>query len=435
MRRLVKRVRKSKRKALKTAEANLPWRVKRFKDYEQMEIDSKAALIQELIPLGLMHIEELLQDEVSRLAGDKYKRNGRLGYKRWGSQNGSVYIKDQKIPIMVQRVRDVGNNKEMRLDMYERFQRPKEVDDVLLRRVLHGLSMRNYRECSEAIPEAFSLSPSTVSRRYIRASSRKMKEFMERRLEDYDIVSVIIDGKRFGEDGILIALGITGEGKKVVLGILQAATENYLVCRDFLLELVDRGLRYDNGLLCLIDGAKGIRKAISEVFGMFAVVQRCQWHKRENVISYLPKYAQELTRKKLQNAYSQDTYEKAKKAIQAIGKDLKKVNESAARSLEEGLEETLTLHRLGVHKELRRSFTTTNMIESVMAVIGQKTDRVDYWRNSSQKQRWIATSLLYIESRLNKVCGYRYLSRLKEALREEVGLKCNLGKLKKAVAA
>ncbi len=111
------------------------------------------------------------------------------------------------------------------------------------------------------------------------------------------------------------------------------------------------------------------------------------------------------------------------------------MNESAARSLEEGLEETLTLHRLGLHKELRRSFTTTNMIGSVMAVIGQKTDRVDYWRNSSQKQRWIATSLLYIESRLNKVCGYRYLSRLKEALREEVGLKCNLGKLKKAVAA
>lgn len=202
IRRLVKRAIKSKNKAIKTVA------VKRFKDYEQMEIDSKTALIQELIPLGLTHIQELLQDEVSRLAGGKYKRNGQPGYKRWGSQKGSVYIQDQKIPIMVQRVRDVGNNKEMSLDTYERFQRPREVDDVLLRRVLHGLSMRNYRECSEAIPEAFSLSPSTVSRRYIRASSRKMKDLMERRLERYDIVSLIIDGKRFGEDGILIALKV-----------------------------------------------------------------------------------------------------------------------------------------------------------------------------------------------------------------------------------
>ena len=121
-------------------------------EYEQMEVDSKAALIQELIPLGLMHIEEMLQAEVFRLAGEKYKRNGQLEYKRWGSQRGSVYIKDQKIPIKVQRVRDVRNNKELSLNAYERFQKPKEVDEGLLRRVLHGLSMRNYRECSEAIP-------------------------------------------------------------------------------------------------------------------------------------------------------------------------------------------------------------------------------------------------------------------------------------------
>src|SRR3990170_128725 len=376
MKRVVKKSKKSKVKTAKTVE------VKRLCEYEQMEVDSKAALIQELIPLGLMHIEEMLQAEVFRLAGERYQRNGQSEYKRWGRQRGSVYIKDQKIPIKVQRVRDVRNNKEISLNTYERFQKPKEVDEGLLRRVLHGLSMRNYRECSEAIPEAFSLSSSTVSRRYIRASSRKLKELMERKLERYDIVSLVIDGKRFGEDGILIALGITSEGKKVVLGILQAATENYIVCRDFLMELVDRGLRYDKGLLCLIDGAKGIRKAISEVFGKYGIVQRCQWHKKE----------------------------------------LRTVNESAVRSLEEGLEETLTLHRLGLHKELKRSFTTTNMIESVMSMIGQKTDKVDYWRNSSQKQRWVATSLLYSENRLNKVCGYKYLSRLREAIQKEIGI-------------
>ena len=167
MRRVVKREGKSKCKTAKTVE------IKRQREYERMELDSKAALIQELIPLGLMHVEELLQAEVLQLAGERYRRNGKAGYKRWGSQRGSVYIKDQKIPIKVQRVRDVRNNKEKCLSTYERLQKPREADEGLFRRILHGISMRNYRECSEAIPEAFSLSSSTVSRRYIRVSSRK----------------------------------------------------------------------------------------------------------------------------------------------------------------------------------------------------------------------------------------------------------------------
>lgn len=393
-----------------------------------MDVDCKVALIQELIPLGLMHIKELLQEEVTRLAGEKYRRNGQPGYKRWGTQRGSVYVRDQKLPIKVQRVRDMENNKEAPLSTYESFQSPRQVDEGLLRRVLHGLSTRNYRECAETIPEAFSLSSSTVSRRYIRASSRKLKELMERRLDGYDFVSLVIDGKQFGEDGILIALGVTIEGKKVVLGMLQASTENYMVCRDLLRELIDRGLRYEEGLLCLIDGSKGIRKALRDVFGRHAIVQRCQWHKRENVVSYLPKNAQERVRKKLQSAYNKsacaeadrETYDEAKKALQAVKNELRPINESAVRSMEEGLEETLTIHRLGLYKELKRSFTTTNMIESVMSLIGQKTDKVDYWKNSNQRQRWVATSLLYIEGRLNKASGYKYLTRLRESMRKEI---------------
>lgn len=134
-----------------------------------MEVDSKVALIQELIPIGLMHVEELLQEEVTKLAGEKYKRNGRAGYSRWGQQKGSVYVKDQKIPIMIQSVRDTINNREKSLSTYEKFQQPTQVDEGLLLRVLHGLSMRNYKECAEAIPGVLSLSSSTVSRRYIRA--------------------------------------------------------------------------------------------------------------------------------------------------------------------------------------------------------------------------------------------------------------------------
>ena len=198
-----------------------------------------------------------------------------------------------------------------------------------------------------------------------------------------------MDGKRFGEDEIIIAIGITIEGRKVVLGIIQSATENHSVCRDFLHGLIDRGLRYDDGLLCIIDGAKGLRKAINEVFGVYGVVQRCQWHKRENVLKYLPKGLHSQFRQKLQRAYDKSTYEEAKAALKRVRAELKLINESAVDSLDEGFEETLTIHRLGMHGELKRSFRTTNIIESVMAHIGQKTDKVDYWHNSNQKQRWV----------------------------------------------
>lgn len=395
--------------------------VKNLQEYEAMDIDSRVALIHELIPLGLMHVKDVLQEEVRQMAGDKYKRNGLPGYDRWGSQQGAIYIQDQKIPIMVTRVRDTIYNKEVPLKSYEGFQAPgAQAEERLLRRILHGLSCRRYRECSEAIPEALSLSPSTVSRRYIRSSSRKLKELMERELSRYDFVAIVLDGKRFGDDGIIMAVGITTEGKKVLLGIIQSGTENHKVCRDFLKGLIDRGLRYEQGLLCVIDGAKGFKKAINEVFGVHGIVQRCQWHKRENIVEYLPKTVQSGIRKKLQAAYEKEDYDKAKAALLAIRKELRLINESAVASLEEGLEESLTVQRLGVSKELRKSLKTTNIIESVLALVGQKTDKVDHWRNSNQKQRWVATALLDIEQRLNRVNGYRYLKNLRNALQREI---------------
>lgn len=401
--------------------------------YGALEMDSKIAMIQALIPIGLMHIEELLQQEVEGLAGERYKRKGIAGYDRWGKQQGSVYITDQKVPITVPRVRDTSKGNEIKLTSYSKFQEPTTgVEDRLMKRILYGLSCGQYKECSEAIPGALSLSASTVSRRYIRVSSKKLKELMERRLEGYDFIGIVLDGKRFGEDGIIMAVGVTIRGEKVILGIIQSSTENHIVCKDFLKGLIERGLRYDRGLIVVIDGAKGMHKAIQEVFGIYGMVQRCQWHKRENVVSYLPKSIQDAYRAKLQLAYSKQSYEEAKAALRAIKAELRVINESAVGSLEEGLEETLTLHRLGLNKELGRSFKTTNMIESINALVGQKTDKVDYWKNSNQKHRWVGTSLYYIEKRLNKVNGHLYLKQLREALQREMNIEQNG---KKMVAA
>jgi len=406
--------------------------VSSLEEYGALNLDVKAELIGELIPLGLMHVNEMLQEEVRELAGGKYKREGLPGHDRWGVQRGSVYIGEQRIPLSVPRVRDTAKGKEVPLKGYERLQSARpEVEDRLLKRILHGLSCGSYRACSEAIPEALSLSPSTVSRRYIRASEKKLRTLMERRLEKHDIIALILDGKKFGDDGIMVALGITMTGTKVMLGLIESDTENHVVCRDFLRKLIERGLSYREGLLIVIDGSKGFRKAVSEVFGKYGVVQRCQWHKRENVVSYLPKKLQDEYRKKLQAAYELDGYEDVKKALLAIRKELCRINESAASSLDEGFEETLTVQSLGLSRELRRSLKTTNCIESVLSQVGQKTDKVDYWKNSSQKHRWTAAALLEIEPRLNRISGHRQLKNLRVAIQTKIAKDSGIESIKK----
>ena len=385
-----------------------------------MGVDTKAELIQALIPVGLWHVKELLEEEVRQLAGERYKRRGLPGHDRWGTQGGSVYLLDQKLPVIVPRVRDQGKGKEVRLRSYERLQEPRDRDEGVLRRILRGLSCRSYEECAAAVPEAFGMSGSSVSRRYIRASARELKKLYERRLEGYDIVVLILDGKSFGSDEMVIVLGVTSDGRKIPLGFIQTGAENERVCREMLESLLERGLNIEEGLLCVIDGSKGLRKAIYGVLGNKVLIQRCQWHKRENVVSYLPKTMQASMRRKLQEAYQELTYEKAKEKLLKIRKELQLINQSAVNSWDEGLEETLTLHRLGLFRELGTSFKTTNCIESLMALVGQRTDKVDYWRTSDQKHRWLGAVLLDIEPRLRKVKGYRYLSQLKVALQREI---------------
>jgi transposase-like protein len=383
-------------------------------------VDTTVALIQALIPLGLTAVAEALKAEVVALAGERYSRTGGLpGVVRWSQQRGSVYLADQKLPITYRRVRDLPGNREIPLVTYQRLQQPRQADRGVLLKVLRGLSCRAYAECAEAVPAAFGLSPSTISRRFIRASARQLRALCERRLDGYEFVALLLDGKTFADDAMVIALGITLTGEKVLLGFVQTGTENERVCAAFLRGLLERGLRAEQGLLCIIDGAKGLRKALQAVFGGQALVQRCQWHKRENVVGYLPTAQQAAWRRKLQGAYEQPRYPEAKAALHRLRQELRLLNASAVTSLDEGLEETLTLHRLGLFEALGRSLKTTNCLESIMAQVGQRTDKIDRWRSSDQKQRWVATALLDIEPRLRRIKGYRHLPLLRAALQRE----------------
>jgi putative transposase len=292
------------------------------------------------------------------------------------------------------------------------------LDEGLLKRVLYGISCRNDEAAAAAVPGAIGLSSSTTSRTFTQASAKQLQALQDRDLSTLlDVVAIFLDGKAFAEMTMVVAVGITMTGEKQVLGFVKMGTENEQVLTTFRQALCDRGLDSSQGLLVIIDDGKGLRAAMRQAFVASALVQLCQWHKRENVGRHLPKSEQATWRTRLQRGYQRPTFAEARTALNRLQRDLEARNQSAARSLAEGLEETLTLHRLGVFTLLGLSFKTTNCLESINALVEERCAKLDRWTNSKQRQRWLATVLLDIEPRLRKVKGYRHVTRLREALR------------------
>lgn len=393
-----------------------------WEEIEALELDPRVELIRQLIPLGLAEVGRLLDEEVEELAGRRHARKVEAeGAYRHGHNPGSVRLGGQRHPVRVPRVRDPSG--EVRLASYERLHGSAgEVDEGLFRKVLLGISCRDYEAAVEAVPGAIGLSKSTVSREFKKATAEKLKAFQERDLSELDVGVLFLDGKTFAEDEMVIALGVTMKGDKVFLGFIQTETENAVVITSFLRSLKDRGLDLSAGALVVLDGAKGLWSGVQAAFKGQVVIQRCQWHKRENIVSHLPKAEQKNWRGRLQRAYQRPTYKEARKALTDLRKELDEVNQSAAASLDEGFEETLTLHRLGVFPLVGRSLKTTNVLESVNAQAEQRCGRVDHWKSSAQKHRWLAAVLLDIEPRLRRLLGYRHLPKLRAAIQKELGI-------------
>lgn len=364
-------------------------RRKAVNDYRELgmidDVDIRLSLIQALIPIGMKALEDELKREVNVLAGERY-RHGKE-YTRWGKQDGSAYLLDQKLPIKVPRIRDKRRRCEIPLETYQKMQEPYGGDEKIFKQILHGLSMRRYEESASLAPEMFGISGAKVSGRFKRATIRRLKELQSRTLEKYDFTAVFLDGKRFSADGIVVALGITITGEKIVLGIEQMSTENHRSVEQFFNKLIERGLRYDQGILFIVDGSKGLLKAIRKIFQGYALIQRCRWHKQENVVSYLSRGQQMQWRKRIQAAYSKPSHKKAHAALTGLADELEKINSSAANSLREGMEEVLTIHKLGLYNQLKRSFSSTNCIESLLSQVEHYTQRVDRWRNGAHIQR------------------------------------------------
>lgn len=385
-------------------------------------LEIKMALIEHHMELARMLVREILDEEVCQLAGERYSRNkpysGR--YSRWGNNPGSVRIDGERVPVEVPRVRDNYEQQSHPLESYQALHNGAQLNEQLYENVLLGLATGDYNRVASEFVDGFGLSQSSVSRAFQERSRKALEEFGRRSLNSYDFVGLWIDGKSQAREQIVIALGLTMKGEKVPLGFVQATTENSEAVKGLLSDLIDRGFSFDHGLLCVIDGAKALSKAVTDIFGACAIVQRCQWHKRENVVSYLNESDKQNYRRRLQQAYQRSDYEEAKAALISIHTELKSLNLSAAGSLMEGLEETLTLQKLGLFDLLGKSLKTTNCIENLNSQLCKYTGRVKHWKSSDQRHRWVAAGLLEIEKKMRRIDNYKHLPLLRTALQQEI---------------
>jgi len=364
---------------------------------------------------GLQILRAILENEVTRRVGPPHRPNPSAGCVRWGKQPGYVVFAGQKVPLERPRVR-TREGQEVELGSYRQLQQDGKLQRAVREGVVAGLSTRNYRRAVESVVEGYGIEKSSVSRQFVAASSNQLRSLCERRLEDLKLVVLMIDGIHFGGQVLVVALGIAESGGKHVLGVWQGATENTTVVTGLLEDLVDRGLDRQRRYLVVIDGSKALRAGVERVFGEQAEVQRCQVHKRRNVKEYLPENCQRDYDRRMRNAYAMSSYTDAKAALEKIFRQLERINPSAARSLEEGLEETLTVHRLGIGGVLRRKLTTTNAIESCLSTVQQVARNVKRWREGDQPLRWTATGLLEAEKKFRRIKGYQEILVLKERL-------------------
>lgn len=385
----------------------------------QQDIDLKIGLIQNHLSICQILLNEVFEEEVIQKAGKRYSHNkpnnGR--YSRWGFNPGSVKIGDQRVKMEIPRILDKEEDTFESLESYLKFKENEAPTEQLIKGVLLGLSMRDYEGVIDHLGESFGLSKSSISRSFKERTQKRLEEFEQRDLSKHDFVGLFIDGKYLANQQIMIVLGVSSKGDKIPLGFLQTHSENSVPIADLFRQLISRGLKYEEGLLFVIDGSKGIKKAIKEVFRDKALIQRCTWHKRENVKKYLNQKDQEWFETRYNTAINHVKHEDARAELKTLTKELHKINVSAGRSLEEGREELLTLHKLGMYTEFKRSFHTTNVIENLNSQLGKYIGKVKHWKNSEMRYRWIASGLMEIEQKMRRIPNYQNLYKLQKQIK------------------
>jgi len=379
---------------------------------------AREALWETVIFSGLAYAQEALEAERSAICGERYARVVDRVAMRAGHVASSLTLGGRRVKIRRPRVRDVEG--EVSLPSWREWSSRDPLGQRAVEQMVVGVSTRRYRRSLEALPKAFQahgVSKSAVSERFVVGTANKLAALMKRKLSGLKLLAVMIDGVHFAEHMVLAAVGIDLGGNKHVLGLREGATENAAACKELLADLIERGLPTERALLFIIDGAKALRKAITDTFGTRALIQRCREHKKRNVADALPERRRAQTRSTMSQAYATADPKRARQLLDNLARTLEREYPGAAASLREGLDETLTIMHLELPESLTRVLSSTNLIENLFSRVRDMARRVRRWQGGGMILRWTAAGVLEAERNFRKIAGYRSLAKLDAALR------------------
>jgi transposase-like protein len=396
--------------------------------------DARQSLHELVLTKGLEVFAKMLEDDRTALCGPKHRPQGdRVAY-RYGHDEGQQVLGGRKVRLRKPRVRSV-TGRELELPTWREMNQEDPLNQRVIEQMLVGVSTRNYGRSLEPLPAAVPItgtSRSAVSRHFVASTRSQVEKFLSRRLDDLDLPVIMLDGTGMGEHVLVVALGIDAKGHKHVLGVTEGSTESEQVCRGLLRNLIERGLTVERARLFVIDGGKGLRKAIRETFGDWALIQRCQVHKLRNVVEHLPQGKRTWVRAAMNRAWLQPTAAGARSKLRELAAQLAEQHPSAARSILEGLDETLTVIGLGLGSTLAKTMRSTNPIENLQGTLKRVARNVKRWRGGSMALRWAVSGLLEAQKRFRRVKGYREMPQLIAAL--EATVRCEAVDTKAKIA-
>jgi len=368
------------------------------------------------VGVGLRVVHELMEAEVDEVVGPKGKWNPERAASRHGHEDGSMTLGGRRVPVSRPRARSV-DGKELAITTYEYFADRDPLQRAVMDRMLAGVSTRRFARVGEPVGEAVeqrasSKAKSTVSEMFIERTRSALGELMARRLEDVRLAVMMLDGLEIAERTHVVALGISTEGVKIPLGLWEGSTENATLARTLLADLVDRGLDPEQAILFAIDGGKALRKAIKDVFGTSALVHRCHRHKERNVTDLLPERDRGSVLARVRAAWSLTDPQLAKQRLKLLASELDCSWPDAAGSLREGMDDTLTLMRLGISGQLAKTLSSTNPCESMIEIVRYTQRNVKRWQDGDMRKRWTAAGMLAAEQQFRRIIGYRDLAKL-----------------------
>ena len=405
------------------SEAVLPARVQEA--LGELIGSAKEGLLALSVAVGLGVLAELMEEEVDEVVGPKGRHDAERIAVRHGREAGEVTLGGRRVPVERPRVRSADGTSELPLETYAHFADRDPLTKVVLERMLAGVSTRRYRRIQEPVGEAVeagarSTSKSAVSRQFVARTRENLEALMHRRLDDVRLAVLMLDGVDLKGRTNVVALGITTDGVKIPLGLWEGSTENAAVATALLSDLVDRGLDVEQGVLCVLDGAKALRKAVRDVLGVVTPVQRCVRHKERNVLDHLPERDRPTLKQRLRRAWARDDHERALDELRTLASELERSHPGAATSLREGLEETLTLQRLGIRGSLKQTLASTNPCESMIECVRRSSRNVKHWQSGDMALRWTAAGMLEAERQFRRAIGYRDLAKLALAIERDL---------------